>query len=298
MTDVVLVTGATGFVGRHLTRFLSQRNDLVVLAVSRHGGRVGNVPVAALDLADRAAVESWSAGAPPFTSVVHLAATVPSAFPDGDCVLEMNLRSTFGALALAALHQAHFVYASSAFIYDPMGGTRLTEATAPRPGSFYHLGKYVGEQVCELAQWQGRFSATLLRIAAVYGRGQTTHTVLRTFVAAARDSNDLVVHGSGQRSQDFIHVNDVVRALWKAVQLRVAGTYHVATGHSVSMIDLAAMVVANVVGSRSRVRLSGAADPQDAARWEFSTEEAGRVLGFHSSVSLAEGIHDLAGELD
>lgn len=298
MTQHVLVTGSTGFVGRHLTTFLSGMPGVTVWGLSRHGGKIGDVRVAAVDLSEPGAAEAWSASGPQFTAVFHLAAAVPGpATADGASLLMSNVTGTASAVALASRHHAHLVYASSAYIYDPTGGAQLTEDSVPRPSTYYHLSKFVGEQLCDLARRRHGLQATSLRIAAVYGPGQTARTVLHTFVQAAKESADLVLHGSGDRTQDFIHVSDVVEAIRLAWQRQAVGTFHVATGHSVSMRGLAEIVRANVKGSCSAIRVSGSEDPQDDARWEFSTVEARRALGFEAVVSLSDGIRSLASVL-
>src|SRR5690349_480596 len=119
MSTNVLVTGATGFVGRHLTAYLNERSDLVVRALARRGGCIGKTPVAAVDLSDAEAVRRWSETNPELSVVFHLAADVPTTLPDDPSVLERNIRSTLGAVALATRCQAHLVYVSSAFVYDP-----------------------------------------------------------------------------------------------------------------------------------------------------------------------------------
>jgi nucleoside-diphosphate-sugar epimerase len=299
MTQHVLVTGATGFLGRHLAMFLTSKPGLTVWALSKHGGEVGDLRVASVDLGEPEAVAAWSASVPRFSAIFHLAATVPNTREaDGVSLLLRNVKSTTSAVTLAARHQAHFIYASSAFIYDPAGGARLTEESKPRPSTYYHLSKYHGEQVCDLAQRQHGLRTACLRIAAAYGPGQTTRSVIRVFVEAAKRSQDLTVYGSGHRTQDFIHVSDVVKAMWLAWQMQALGTFHVASGQSVSMMDLAETVRANVKDCRSVIRLSGAEDPQDRERWEFSTAEAHRALGFEAAVGLRDGIRSFANDLD
>ena len=294
MTLNLLVTGATGFVGRHLTEFLSLQAGVRLRAVSRRGGNVGPTLVDAVNLELPGALEAWSAAAPRFDAVFHLAARVPGhGIADSESLLLANLAGTRSALALAEAHGAFMVYASSAFIYEPGDGEPVTESQTPHPGSYYHSSKLAGEQLCRASVHAG-VPGVQLRIAAVYGPGQVSPTVLQLFVTRAKVSQDLLVHGSGRRTQDFVHVDDVVRAMWQAFLARSDGPFHVASGASIAMWDLATLVRACVPETGAVVRFSGQPDPQENARWVFSIARARAAFGFEPRVRLEDGIRQLA----
>src|SRR6185295_11113610 len=113
-----------------------------------------------------------------------------------------------------------FVYASSAFAYDPTVSP-ATERSPISPSTFYHLSKVCGESIVDLSTARHPCRAVALRIAAPYGWGQSMTTVLWRFLLAARDSREIMLLGAGTREQDFVHVEDVVTAVEYAIDRTV-----------------------------------------------------------------------------
>lgn len=297
----VLVTGATGFLGRPLVRALASRADTTVLAVSRGGGQVGPVVVDSLDLSSREATFAWSDGTSrenksKLDAIVHLAAVLPPSFDSDEAErsFDANVGLTRNALELAVRDEAAFVYAAGTAVYGSVPGAPATEDAPVQPSDPYTLAKYVGERLGEMAHARAGIPVSVLRIAAPYGPGQRARTVIRIFLEAALASKDVTYHGTGSRTQEFTHVDDVVAALLAALDSRASGLYNVAGGEPVSMRDLAQQALAAVPGSTSRVLASGRPDPQESYRAAFSSEKARRDLGWVPRVSLADGLARVA----
>lgn len=288
----VLVTGATGFLGKHLIRFLAKQPGLTVWGISRSGGQVGNICVDCVDLMSAGEVAAWRNGRPSFDAVFHLAAGVPASFysAKAEASFLANISITQNALAIAISDKATFIYASSTSVYGANRNIPLTEDMLPRPDNLYSLGKYVGELLCEVVHARDGLPAMALRISAPYGPYQTVHTVVNAFLEAAVESRALTLYGTGGRTQDFVYVGDVVQAMWLAYQRRVSGVYNIASGQPVTMRDLAETVLSVVPGTKSEIVYSGQPDPQESYRGVFSIEKARRDLGYTSQTSLAEGL--------
>ena len=100
----LLLTGATGLIGRAIVSELEGREDVELLALSRHGGIVGCTTVEAVDLGDRRSVEEWVGRAGAVDVVMHVAASAPATFhgPGADHTLPENVSQTAGALSVLA----------------------------------------------------------------------------------------------------------------------------------------------------------------------------------------------------
>ena len=288
----VLVTGATGFLGRHLVRFLAERSGLTVWGISRGGGQVGNVRVEPVDLSAREDVATWRHGKPIFNAVFHLAAIVPTSFDSTEAKASFlaNVIMTQNALSLAVRDEATFIYASSTSVYGVNRNIPLTEDMLPRPDNLYSLGKYVGKGLCEVAHIRHGLAATALRICAPYGPQQRTRTVVNIFLRAALQSRDLTLYGIGERMQDFTYVSDIVQAFWLAYEKRAYGVYNIASGQPVTMHELAETVLSVVTDTKSRIIFSGQPDPQESYRGVFAIEKARCELGYEPRTTLAEGL--------
>ena len=290
----VLITGITGFIGRHLARFLAERPGISVWGVSRSGGRVDGVQVKPLDLATDDGIKScWPSDRPKFDAIFHLAAFLPTSFASVETEESFfaNIKMTKNVLDFAVRDNAKFIYASSTSVYGiKQHRTPITEETLPFPDNLYSLAKYVGENLCGIAHLRQGLETTVLRISAPYGPRQRLRTVINIFLQQAFNSQDLTLYGTGQRVQDFTYVGDVVRCLELAYERPMSGTYNIASGKPVTMYELAKTVLTVVPGTKSRIVFSKEPDPQESYRGEFFTEKVKTELGFEAQVPLIEGL--------
>ena len=160
----IAVTGARGFIGRHLTSVLADRGHGVVLVNRDDWDLTSQIsPAALLD----------GCGA-----VVHLAARAHVAGRPGDVqflrtMFEANVRGT-ALLAQAAAEQrvSRFVFLSSAAVYGH--GNRkqvIDEATSLHPVSAYGQSKIAAEEALQAIAGDAGLTTVMLRPPLVYGRG-------------------------------------------------------------------------------------------------------------------------------
>jgi len=288
----VLVTGATGFIGKHLIRFLLRQSSLELWCVSRNGGEVDNVHVDAVDLTSADEVAEWRRNKPNFDTIFHLAALVPSSSGSSE-TYEMFLRNIHmmkNVLALAISDKSSVVNISSSSIYSMDNDVQLTEDMLPQPDNLYSLSKYVCELLCDIAHMRYGISAANLRISAPYGPCQKVQTVINVFLSAALESTEITLFGSGNRTQDFTYIDDVIQAIWLACRKKASGVFNIASGTSVTMCELAKAVLYIEPQSKSEIVYSGRQDPQETCRGIFSIEKARNVLGYVPQTSLEEGL--------
>lgn len=176
----VLVTGADGFVGRHLVPYLAARGFKVTAACRRNfvfkGPNVVTVP-----LPDLSVPFDWRPLLRKCDAVVHLAG-IAHKFADDDLYDRVNHLAT-GALARAASECGidHLVFVSSIAAQSGSSSDRaLTEDAAPRPNNAYGRSKLAAEAAVRAAG----VSFTILRPVVIYGEGEkgnfaTVHKISR-----------------------------------------------------------------------------------------------------------------------
>lgn len=109
-------------------------------------------------------------------------------------------------------------------------------------GTPYAATKAAQEELCEV--WCARNAVTLsvLRLHAVYGPGQgengTYEGVVARFAHQLARGEAPVVDDDGLQMRDFVHVDDVVRAMRLAAAARFHGTCEIGTGHATHLIDV------------------------------------------------------------
>lgn len=248
----ILVTGGSGFVGRHLLAALNaapQPGD-EVLVVSRDAA--GDIPgFIEADLSDPDAAARAIAAARP-THVVHLAArsSASGSTSDPAGTWRNNLGTTQNLADAIAAHgePVAFLFASSAQVYgDAFGGLSggADENLAPRPANPYARSKLSEEWLLRDMLPRGSKLA-ILRLFNSVGPGQPEGFVLPDFAAqvarAERGGPAIVRSGDATKERDFLDVRDTVAA-FDAV-LRAVGTlpdtsiFNIASGQARTIASL------------------------------------------------------------
>ncbi|MBV9583030.1 MAG: NAD-dependent epimerase/dehydratase family protein [Chloroflexi bacterium] len=284
----VLVTGATGLIGRHTLALLQAHGHAV--RTFQRSPAPGVEYVAGDVRSDRAALCHAADGC---AALVHLAGRgdVEESRHDPAGYAELNAGGALHALEAARAAGAVFVLASSQRVYPLKPGT-CREADPPAPDSPYGYAKWVAEVWCRMASEQFDVPTRVLRFFSVYGPGQQANGgsgVVSIFVRAALDGRPLVVQSAGRR--DFTDARDVARGILIAVEhAQREGGHHVfniATGAGTTFGELADSIV-RLADSTSPVELRlREAEGNDLVA---DTSHAREVLGFSTCVRLADGL--------
>ncbi|MGI9149333.1 MAG: NAD-dependent epimerase/dehydratase family protein [Chloroflexota bacterium] len=251
----VLITGASGLIGRHTVALLHQRGDYVR---TFQRGPLADPGVEHIQGDVRTDLESLCAAASGCRAVVHLAGRgdVGQSRRDPLAYAELNATGALHALEAARAAGAIFILASSQRVY-PLQPTPCREDAPLAPDSPYGYAKWVAELWCRMASEQWRVSTRCLRFFSVYGPGQQANGgsgVVAIFARAALAGEPLVVQSAGRR--DFSNAQDVARGIGLALALPDDGghrVYNVATGLGTTFGELAHLVV-EVAGSGSPIQ--------------------------------------------
>ena len=283
-----LVTGGAGFIGSHLVDALVARGDSVVVLDDLSTGRREHVnPAATFRMHD--VREPFGADA---ELVFHLAAQadVGTSMERPAFDAEVNVAGTVNTLEAARACGAHLVFASTGgAVYGDVDAPAAEDAPL-RPVSAYGLAKRSAEVYVD--GWNRIFGThhVTLRFANVYGPRQSAALeggVIAIFVERLAAGEPTTIFGDGTVTRDFVHVDDVVRALLAAAGHH-GGTFNIGTGVETTISELHALCE-RAVGVEAPPTLS---PPRagDARRSVLDTTLAARELGFTASVPLAEGI--------
>ncbi len=203
-----LVTGATGFIGRHLCRALTAAGDDVVALVRKTSRRDG-VEARGFAVGDVTDPASLAAAVADVDVVFHLAAMLGSPWhPDFLTTNAVGVRNVCAAAAQAA-RPPRVVATSSVAAAGPARGAR-TEDDPPAPVSRYGASKLAGEQAAR--EYAARVPISIVRPPVVFGGGD--QAMRPAFRMAARGV--AITPGRGRVS--LIHVTDLV-ALLRAAAL-------------------------------------------------------------------------------
>lgn len=147
--------------------------------------------------------------------VYHLAARVSTPFADAD-FHGLDQVNHWGSAELSYLLETQpvgrVVYLSSTSVYGA-SDTPVTLDTKPQPRTAYGISKFRGEQMLE--RLGSKMPVHTVRCANVYGYNKSMRfdAVINRFMFDAHFSGRLTVHGSGQQTRGFIHIDSLVRCL-------------------------------------------------------------------------------------
>ncbi|WP_165065982.1 NAD-dependent epimerase/dehydratase family protein [Marisediminicola senii] len=207
----VLVTGATGRIGRELVAALEHDPGIEIVQSSRTA-----TTGVRLDIADHADVQRVVAEVRP-DAIVHLAAVLA-----GECdrdearAVAVNVdavRALAAAAATAGVRR--IVLASTAAVYGDRALVPLSESAPLAPSSLYGRTKEQAEVILGDAARAGGPQAVILRIFNVWGAGFPDSLATRSTGGAPGE--ELRFRGRSTFVRDYVHVDDVVRALAASV---------------------------------------------------------------------------------
>jgi nucleoside-diphosphate-sugar epimerase len=257
----ILLTGASGFVGRHMAEALLRRGNHVV-ALDREASPElpKGVEPLALDLRDPASMKDLPRK---WDGVIHLAgASIPSLFSTLEPVM-FNLEITLNLLE--HLRDTKVLLISSCHVYAP-STERRKETDAIVPQGRYGLSKHLVEQVAP--HYQGRLDVRVARPFNHLGPGLRPELMVPSLLRrldASTPGDDSAVHMAGWNSvRDFIDVRDVVTAYLAILDQEAPAhsTFNVCTGRGTSIEDVVQTVL-DLQGRQRRIHFQGSPNSAD-----------------------------------
>ena len=310
----VLVTGAAGFIGYHVTEALIARGESVtgfdsvnayydpalkqarLARLARHGDRFRLVRA---DLADEGAFAA-ALGASGADRVVHLAAQAGvrhSIEHPGDYI-RANLVGHFNVVEACRRHGGigHLVYASSSSVYG--GNDKLpfsVEDKVDQPISLYAATKAADELISHSYAHIHGLPQTGLRFFTVYGPWGRPDMSAYIFTRAIFEGRPITVFNRGQMKRDFTYVDDIVDGVIKVLlyppaqppvpPLRIYNLGH----HRPVETLLFVRMLEELLGKKAAVELLPP-QPGDMTETCADLTRIRKEIGFEPKVPLEEGL--------
>lgn len=220
----ILVTGASGFIGRHLVARL-RREGRNVRPLSRSAGfdlLRDELPLDGVGL------------------VYHIAARtfVPSAWDDPVDFHLVNAHGTMRVLDQCRRAGTSAIYVS-AYVYGAPVSLPIPETAPIRINNPYGFSKFMGEEACRFYVQNFSLQAAIFRLFNVYGPGQDDHFLIPSIIKQVRDAAiDRIVVADLKPRRDYVHIDDVIEALVLGPELLNRGTFNVGSGQSASVEEI------------------------------------------------------------
>ncbi|MGI8411866.1 MAG: NAD-dependent epimerase/dehydratase family protein [Solirubrobacteraceae bacterium] len=285
----VLVTGGSGFIGRHVVSELARAGAHVrVVDLQPHPDP--EVEIVQGDLADPSVLEAALAGGQ--DAVVHLAAvtSVLRSLEHPELTYATNVAATAGLLeAGRRCGVSTLVFASTNAVTGPMEGPAISEAATLRPLTPYGSTKAAAEMLMSAYTASYGLRCACLRLTNVYGPGmQAKDSIVARLMRAIALGTTFEIYGDGQQVRDYLHVSDVIAAVKLALVGEAwQGPIVLGSGASLSVLEVLD-AVRQVSGAQLPVS-HGPAKPGEMPAVVVDTARA-RSAGWSPRYTLAEGL--------
>jgi UDP-glucose 4-epimerase len=285
----VLVTGGSGFIGRHVVAELA-RAGAYVRVVDLQPHLDPGVELVQGDIAERSVLEEAFSGG--FDSVVHLAAvtSVLRSLEHPRLTFTTNVAGT--AELLEAARQAgvkSLAFASTNAVTGPMQAPAIVESATLKPMTPYGATKAAAEMLMSAYTAAYGVRCACLRLTNVYGPGmQAKDSIVARLMRAIRLEGTFEIYGDGRQVRDYVHVSDVAAAMQLALTNDDwEGPLVIGTGTSLSVLDVVDEV-RRVSGAELSVQ-HGPAKPGEMPAVVVDSSRA-RAAGWSPRYTFAEGL--------
>jgi dTDP-glucose 4,6-dehydratase len=304
----VLVTGAAGFIGSHLTEQLV-RAGYAVRAMTRYTsaadkrGNLADLPADILDhvelypadLRDAEAVSKAVAGC---DAVFHLGAiiSIPYSYQHPEETLAVNINGTLNVLQAMRQHgTGRGVIVSTSEVYGTAQYVPIDERHPLQAQSPYAASKIAAEAISLSFQRTYGTPIVVVRPFNTYGERQSARAVIPTIIAQAL-TRDVVQLGAIHTYRDYTHAVDTARGLMRAAfgaETAIGQVFNLGTGESHTIGEIAEMII-SLIGRPVTVQANTSErlrpEKSEVLRLQSNNSHARNVLNWQPEISLEEGL--------
>ena len=113
----------------------------------------------------------------------------------------------------------------------------MTETTPLNPDTWYGLSKSTSEWIIR-EELGSKCPACILRIPGIFGRSRNDRSVIGRLISSIRQEGKVYIEGDGRVLRDYVFAPDLCRVVERLVARKVSGTFNLATGTSVSLLQI------------------------------------------------------------
>jgi nucleoside-diphosphate-sugar epimerase len=273
----ILVTGASGFIGKYLCQELNERGHEINALFSIHG-----------DISDAHTLDSFNGKV---DKVIHLAAStfVPDSWQNPDEFFKVNALGTMRVLEFCRKNNSSLIFIS-AYLYGIPDKVPTSETELPKPNNPYAFSKYIAEQACLFYSSYLNVPSLIIRPFNVYGPGQPAHFLIPTIINQVLYNQEITLLDLNPK-RDYIFIDDVVNFINNAVdaKLKNAEIVNIGSGVSYSVGELV-RIIQKIAGTNLPVFSKNEVRFQEISDVIADVNKADTLFGWKPKTSIEIGL--------
>ncbi|MCM1232526.1 MAG: NAD(P)-dependent oxidoreductase [Ruminococcus flavefaciens] len=286
MRKRVLVTGASGFIGRYVVAELVRKGyETIALAHKTETDFDDRAYIYIADIRVSSQIDGIVKQIGQCDIVVHIAANLNIAGND-DTILT-NCLGTYHIVNMAKMLKANqIIYLSSIPVIGKPIVLPITEEHPVHPNTLYHITKFMGEEIIFL-ECRDEVKPLILRISSPIGVGMSSGSYLSVLFQRFMNNEEVEVYGKGRRVQNYIDVRDVAYSVVKGIETEEKGVFLIGGSKGVSNIELA-QLCKNITKSDSKIIIGSREDIEETNCWDICLDKARSKLNFVPCYNIKE----------
>jgi nucleoside-diphosphate-sugar epimerase len=284
----LLVTGASGFIGRHVTAYLLKKGFSILTTDLRGADLNGDLrdKVFVLDVVSKLK----------FDAVVHLAAVTDIKMSIQD-PYQTHLVNDFGTLnileAASKKGVERFIYASSANVYGLPFELPVRESTPFNPRTPYDYSKVVGEYLVRSYAATKKIKTTILRSWKIFGEYERLTAAIPNFIKCCLRGEPIPLYNGGADTTDPYYVENYARVVELCLikEEAVGEVFNVGTGVERSIKQIAEEIKRLTNSNSQLLNLPPRSEAEKEPMRSYpDISKLRRLLGYEPIVSFEEGL--------
>jgi len=290
----ILITGATGFLGSHISKHYINEGFKAIGTGTKpekdisYSGLTEYAQILLPDDRLHAIIQKYR---PDYCIHCAGSSSIRLSIEDPQKDFDMNVPVIFHLMEGLRKYSSKCktIFISSAAVYGNSVYLPINENNPIKPISSYGFHKNLCERICEEYSILYNLNITIFRIFSAYGPGLKKQIFWDIFNKIKKEKK-LILSGTGQETRDFLYIQDVISAIDIVLEKsdHCFEIFNLASGKETSIQNLA-MLMLKELKNDTEVTFNGIVRKGDPLRWKADISKLS-ALGFNPEVSIDEGV--------